>query len=68
MMMNGVVTVSMEEIRLFNSNQQCVQWAGGLNSAYTLIPCAPAITGRYVQMQLMADTKLILYEVEVYGY
>ena len=59
----------MEEDRIFDSDQECGGWEWGLKSASTLITCSPAITGRYVQIQLVYySAQLVLYEVDIYGY
>lgn len=66
--MNGMVTVSTEEADIFDSYRECGRWTGPLDPYYTLITCSTVMSGQYVQIQLMANTTLHLYEVEVHGY
>ena len=68
---DAYVTISLDEANIFYSSTYhdnlCGHHAGVLQPEYTLFTCSSPITGQFVQVQLMANTNLGLYEVEVHG-
>lgn len=68
---NAAVTVSYEEsdIMYYSTDESnlCNRYPGQLNQYYTLIVCNRPISGQFVQLQLIINTYMNLYEIEVHG-
>jgi len=62
------VTVAETKKDLEDSLSLCAYHNGSVNQYYTLLECGTPMTGRYVQIQLLTETALQVYEVEVHGF